>query len=48
MIQDLHEPDDLRVLDVNGQRVFGLCRLDRLGEPFLYERIGRSSKVYLD
>jgi len=37
VVNDLHESDDLRVLDVNGHRVFDLFRLDDLGEPFVYE-----------
>jgi len=28
---DLHESDDLRVLDYNGERAFALFRLDELG-----------------
>jgi hypothetical protein len=36
VVNDLHESDDLRVLDVNGHRVFELFRLDGLGEPFVY------------
>jgi len=37
VVNDLHESDDLRVLDINGHRVFELFRLDSLGEPFVYE-----------
>jgi hypothetical protein len=37
VVNDLHESDDLRVLDVNGHRVFELFKLDELGEPFIYE-----------
>lgn len=37
VIQDLHETDDLRVLDYNGHRIFELFRFDELGEPQLYE-----------
>jgi hypothetical protein len=48
VLHDLHETDDLRVLDVNGQRVFNLFRLDELGEPFIYESEGRPTKVYVD
>ena len=48
MVNDLHETDDLRVLDINGQRVFGLFRLDELGEPFIYEPETRKQKVYMD
>ena len=34
---NLHETDDLRVLDFNGQRVFQLFRFDELGAPILQE-----------
>jgi len=36
---DLHETDDLRVLDFNGQRIFQLFRFDELGRPILQEHI---------
>jgi hypothetical protein len=48
VVSDLHETDDLRVLDVNGQRLFSLFRLDELGEPFIYEPQTRKQKVYMD
>ena len=48
VVNDLHETDDLRVLDVNGQRVFSLFRLDELGEPFVYEPGTLKHKVYMD
>jgi hypothetical protein len=35
---NLHETDDLRVLDFNGQRVFQLFRFDELGAPILQEQ----------
>ncbi|WJR81020.1 hypothetical protein [Bradyrhizobium sp. NP1] len=35
---DLHETDDLRVLDFNGQRIFQLFRFDELGAPILQEQ----------
>ncbi len=34
---DLHETDDLRVLDYNGDRAFRLFSFDELGPPILYE-----------
>ena len=34
---DLHETDDLRVLDINGQRIFQLFRFDELETPILQE-----------
>lgn len=37
-IQDLHESDDLRVIDFNGERAFNLFRLRELGRRVLYER----------
>jgi hypothetical protein len=35
--QDLHESDDLRILDYNGERAFNLFRFDELGPATLYE-----------
>ncbi len=35
VLNDLHEADDLRVLDYNGERAFGLFRLDELGSPII-------------
>jgi hypothetical protein len=37
VIKDLHESDDLRVLDYNGERAFRLFRLSELGHPVLHE-----------
>ncbi|MCW5699853.1 MAG: hypothetical protein KIT00_08425 [Rhodospirillales bacterium] len=34
---DLHETDDLRVLDYNGERAFRLFHFDELGEAVRYE-----------
>ncbi len=34
---DLHESDDLRVLDYNGDRAFKLFSFDELGPPITYE-----------
>ena len=48
VLNDLHETDDLRVLDFNGHRVFQLFRLDRLDEPLIYEPEGLKEKVYVD
>ena len=36
VMQDLHETDDLRVLDYNVHRIFELFRLDQLGEAIIY------------
>jgi hypothetical protein len=37
VVNDLHESDDLRVLDYNGERAFALFRFDELGSPVSYE-----------
>ncbi len=37
VLNDLHESDDLRVLDYNGERAFGLFRLDELGPVITYD-----------
>ena len=37
VLNDLHETDDLRVLDYNGERAFGLFRLDELGPAIMHE-----------
>jgi hypothetical protein len=37
VIKDLHESDDLRILDYNGERAFRLFRLAELGRPILHE-----------
>ncbi len=37
-MQDLHESDDLRVLDLNGERAFRLFRLKELAAPVMFER----------
>ena len=34
---DLHESDDLRVLDYNGERAFKLFRFDELGAGVMHE-----------
>ena len=34
---DLHETDDLRVLDYNGERAFRLFRFDELGPMVVHE-----------
>lgn len=36
---NLHETDDLRILDFNGQRLFQLFRFDELGAPILQEQL---------
>lgn len=36
-MRDLHETDDLRVLDFNGERAFRLFHLSELGAPVMYE-----------
>ncbi len=34
---DLHQTDDLRVLDYNGHHIFNEFSLKKLGEPIYYE-----------
>lgn len=42
---DLHESDDLRVLDYNGDRAFKLFSFDELGPPITYAAgAGRAPK----
>ena len=38
VVNDLHETDDLRVLDYNGERAFALFHFDELGAPVFYEQ----------
>lgn len=40
VVNDLHESDDLRILDYNGERAFRLFRLAELGAPVLHEPDG--------
>jgi len=40
VLRDLHESDDLRVLDFNGERAFKLFHLSELGPPILHEVAG--------
>ena len=40
VLRDLHETDDLRVLDFDGQRAFRHFHLAELGTPILYEGEG--------
>jgi hypothetical protein len=35
--QDVHETDELRILDFSGHRAFSLFRFDELGPPTRYE-----------
>ena len=37
VVNDLHESDDLRVLDYNGERAFSLFRFDELGKARMHE-----------
>ena len=48
VLNDLHETDDLRILDVNGQRVFQLFPLNALGVPHVHDPTGMKTKVYMD
>jgi hypothetical protein len=42
VMRDLHESDDLRVLDFNGERAFRLFHLNELGPPIMFEGDGTS------
>ena len=44
VLRDLHEADDLRVLDFDGQRAFRLFHLSELSSPILFER-GRTAQA---
>lgn len=48
VLHDLHESDDLRVLDYNGHRAFELFSLREFGKPFMHEPGSQPSKVYVD
>ena len=37
VLQDLHETDDLRVLDISGDRIFRLFKLTELPKPIVFE-----------
>jgi len=37
VMKDLHESDDLRELDFNGERAFRLFHLKELGNPVMFE-----------
>jgi hypothetical protein len=41
VMRDLHETDDLRILDFSGQRAFRLFHLSELGEPVMFEGSGQ-------
>jgi hypothetical protein len=45
VLRDLSETDDLRVLDFNGQRAFGLFHLAELGAPTLFESTQAAAAV---
>jgi hypothetical protein len=38
VIQDLHESDDLRILDYEGCRAFKMFSFKELGDPITYEK----------
>src|SRR5215831_20403479 len=44
---DLHETDDLRVLDLNGRRVFQLFRFDEIGAPILFAPLLRALQTWI-
>ncbi len=37
VVQDLHETDDLRILDYDGTRAFKMFSFDEMGKPFFHE-----------
>ncbi len=43
--RDVHETDDLRVLDFNGERAFRLFRLSELGSPIMYEEPSAAERL---
>ncbi|MFW5860892.1 MAG: hypothetical protein ACOCWZ_01470, partial [Spirochaetota bacterium] len=42
VIQDLHESDDLRILDYDGNRAFKMYSFSELGNPYLHEKVTSS------
>lgn len=48
VLNDLHESDDLRVLDYNGHRVFELFSFDEMGREVKHEPGKEPSKVFVD
>ena len=38
VIRDLHETDDLRILDYEGCRAFRMFTFEELGRPMMYEK----------
>ncbi len=40
VVQDLHETDDLRILDYEGGRAFRMFSFSELGKAFTYEKPG--------
>jgi len=42
VIQDLHESDDLRILDYDGNRAFKMFSFVELGDPYLHEKVTSS------
>ncbi len=48
VMQDLHETDDLRVLDEDGARIFRLFTFSRLGAPILCEPEAEKTPVFMD
>jgi hypothetical protein len=43
VLRDLHETDDLRILDYNGERAFRLFRFDELGPEIMHEPEGATA-----
>ncbi len=38
VLRDLHESDDLRILDYDGTRAFKMFPFNELNKPFMYEK----------
>jgi hypothetical protein len=45
VLGDLHETDDLRVLDYNGHRVFANFTFEEMGNAIYYEPKGKLSRA---
>jgi hypothetical protein len=45
VIRDLHQSDDLRVLDYDGHRAFRLFRFDELPAPIMHDAVRAPTRV---
>ena len=46
VLRDLHESDDLRVLDYDGQRAFRMFRFDELPPPIMHEAVRATARAH--